>query len=88
MQGKCSFLHYYSDVFCYTACRFSSLDGNGFLPLILLLKVDVLDVEGDLGAVLEGHRVGAELLELLNLPVRRVHLPVQVQSVLRGEDLV
>lgn len=44
--------------------------------LILLLEGDVLDVEVDLGPVLERDGVEAELLELLYLPIRRIHISV------------
>ena len=56
--------------------------------LVFLLESDVLDVEVDLCPVLDGDGVEAELLELLDLPVRRVHVPVQVQPVLRREDRI
>ena len=49
---------------------FSSLS----LTLHLLLEGDVLDVEADLGSVLDRDTVSAEHLELLDLSVRCVHL--------------
>ena len=56
--------------------------------LILLLEGDVLDVEVDLGPVLDGHGVQAELFELLDLAVRGVHVARQVQAVPGSEDRV
>ena len=50
--------------------RFNSLS----LTLHLLLEGDVLDVEADLGSVLDRDTVSAEHLELLDLSVRCVHL--------------
>ena len=40
-----------------------------------LLEGDVPDIKADLGPVLDGDAVSAEELELLDLPISRIHLP-------------
>ena len=42
---------------------------------LFLLKGYVPDIKADLGPVLHGDAVSAEKLELLDLPVGRIHLP-------------
>ena len=43
--------------------------------LKFLLEGDVPDIKADLGPVLDGDAVSAEELELLDLPISRIHLP-------------
>lgn len=68
----------------------SSMSSGGGCALWLLLSLErnVLDVEVHFGFLLQRHRVEAEPLERLHLPLVVVHLAVVQVDVLRGEDAV